>query len=102
MVKVGTKRRMTELENHFIDESFDVQKPQNEGVEAGHENVATSNPKRRTDTSLVSKTGWKRHVPLAEVNGSIDSNEKNEQTQAKKARKEKRPSSPGAHWNNFG
>ena len=38
---------------------------------------------------MVSKTGRKRRVPLAEVNGSIDSNEKNEQTKAKKARKEK-------------
>ena len=57
MVKVGTKKRITQLESQFIDECFDIQKPQNDGVEAGQENVATSSPKRQTSKSLVSKGG---------------------------------------------
>ena len=61
-VKVGTKRKMTQLENQFIDESFDIQKSRNDGVETGQEHVATSSPKRQTSKSLVSKIGRKRHM----------------------------------------
>ena len=56
-VKVGTKKRMTQLESQFIDECFDIQKPQNDGVEAGQENVATSSPNTRPASPWFQREG---------------------------------------------
>ena len=60
IVMVGSKRRMIEVESNFIDGSFEIQKEQSEGAEAGQENAATSgqNPKASKKSS-VSKTGKK-------------------------------------------
>ena len=90
-VMVGSKRRMTEVESNFIDGSFQIQKQQSEGVEAGEENVAISgsNPKASKKSS-VSKTGKKRRVPLADVNGSNEDQENGEANAAAKKKSKTR------------
>ena len=86
-VMVGSKRRMTKVESNFIDGSFQIQKQQSEGVEAGQENVAISGPNpKASKKSSVSKTGKKRRVPLTDVNGS---NEDQENGKANAAAKKK-------------
>ena len=89
------------MESNFIDGSFQIQKQQSAGMEAGQENVAISGPNHKASKkSSVSKTGKKRRVPLADVNGS---NEDQENGEANAAAKKKRecPSSPGTNWNHF-
>ena len=90
-VMVGSKRRMTEVESNFIDGSFQIQKQQSEGVEAGEENVAISGPNpKASKKSSVSKTGKKRRVPLADVNGSNEDQENGEANAAAKKKSKTR------------